>query len=48
LASINIYLKYIKMQGLPHSNDLEKNMKELWVGVTLMEPSDMDPDEKGS
>jgi putative transposase len=35
LASINIYLKYSKMRGFPHSNDPEKTMKgELWVGVT--------------
>ena len=35
LASINIYLKYSKMRGFPHSNDPEKAMKaELWVGVT--------------
>jgi len=35
LASINIYLKYLRMRGLPHSNDPEKAMKgELWVGVT--------------
>jgi putative transposase len=35
LASINIYLKYSKMRGFPHSDDLEKTMKgELWVGVT--------------
>jgi len=36
LASINIYLKYTKMWGLPHSNDLDEWMKgELWVGVAL-------------
>jgi putative transposase len=35
LASINIYLKYLRMRGLPHSNDPEKMVKgELWVGVT--------------
>ncbi|MEM3978312.1 MAG: zinc ribbon domain-containing protein [Fervidicoccaceae archaeon] len=35
LASINIYLKYSKMRGFPHSNDPEKTMKgELWAGVT--------------
>jgi len=35
LASINIYLKYLRMRGLPHSNDPEKAVKgELWVGVT--------------
>jgi len=35
LASINIYLKYSKMRGFPHSDDLEKTMKEeLWVGAT--------------
>uniref|UniRef100_A0A7J2U2G9 Transposase n=1 Tax=Ignisphaera aggregans TaxID=334771 RepID=A0A7J2U2G9_9CREN len=35
LASINIYLKHLRMRGLPHSNDLEKAVKgELWVGVT--------------
>jgi putative transposase len=35
LASINIYLKYSKMRGFPHSNDPEKAVKaELWVGVT--------------
>ena len=35
LASINIYLKYSKMRGFPHSNDPEKAMKaELWIGVT--------------
>jgi putative transposase len=36
LASVNIYLKYIKMRGFPHSDDPEKAMMgELWVGVTL-------------
>jgi len=36
LASINIYLRYAKMRGLPHSNDPDTWMKgELWVGVTL-------------
>jgi putative transposase len=35
LASINIYLKHLRMRGLPHSNDPEETMKgELWVGVT--------------
>jgi putative transposase len=35
LASINIYLKYTKMRGFPHSNDPEKAVKgELWAGVT--------------
>ena len=35
LASINVYLKYAKMRGLPHSYDPEKAVKgELWVGVT--------------
>ena len=35
LASINIYLKYSKMRGFPHSNDPEEIMKgELWAGVT--------------
>jgi len=35
LASINIYLKYLRMRGFPHSNDPEKAVKgELWVGVT--------------
>jgi putative transposase len=35
LASINIYLKYSKMREFPHSDDLEKTMKEeLWVGAT--------------
>jgi putative transposase len=35
LASINIYLKYLRMRGLPHSNDLEEAVKgELWAGVT--------------
>ena len=35
LASINIYLKYSRMRGFPHSNDPEETMKgELWVGVT--------------
>jgi len=33
LASINIFLKYSKIQGLPHSDDLGKKMKVLWVGV---------------
>ncbi|MEM4663857.1 MAG: zinc ribbon domain-containing protein [Desulfurococcaceae archaeon] len=33
LASINIYLKYTKMWGFPHSN--EPNEGELWTGVTL-------------
>jgi putative transposase len=36
LASINIYLKHLRMRGFPHSNDPEKAMKgELWIGVTL-------------
>ncbi len=36
LASINIYLRYAKMRGLPHSNDPDTWMKgELWVGVTV-------------
>ena len=35
LASINIYLKYTKMRGLPHSDDSNEWMSsELWVGVT--------------
>jgi len=34
LASINIYLKHLKMRGFPHSNDPEETMKELWAGVT--------------
>jgi putative transposase len=35
LASINIYLKYLRMRGFPHSNDPERKVKgELWVGVT--------------
>jgi putative transposase len=34
LASINIYLKYLRMRGLPHSNVPEKVEGELWVGVT--------------
>jgi len=34
LASLNIYLRYAKMRGLPHSNDPDEWMKgELWVGV---------------
>ncbi|MEM4530234.1 MAG: zinc ribbon domain-containing protein [Candidatus Methanomethylicaceae archaeon] len=35
LASINIYLKYVKMWGFPHSCESELNEGELWVGVTL-------------
>jgi len=35
LASINIFLKYSKMRGFPHSDDPEKNNEgELWAGVT--------------
>jgi putative transposase len=35
LASINIYLKYFKMRGFPHSYEPEEAMKvELWVEVT--------------
>jgi len=35
LASVNIYLKYAKMRGLPHSNDPDTWMRgELWAGVT--------------
>ena len=35
LASINIYLKHLRMRGLPHSSDPEKAVKgELWAGVT--------------
>jgi len=35
LASINIYLKYTKMRGLPHSDEPDKWMGDkLWVGVT--------------
>ena len=35
LASINIYLKYLRMRGFPHSYEPEEAMKvELWVGVT--------------
>jgi putative transposase len=35
LASINIYLKHLRMRGFPHSDDPEETMKgELWVGVT--------------
>jgi len=51
LASINIYLKYTKMRGLPHSNDLDKWMKgELWVGVAPSGRSPMiwAPMKKGS
>ncbi|MEM2579576.1 MAG: hypothetical protein QXN03_04845, partial [Desulfurococcaceae archaeon] len=35
LASLNIYLKYSRMWGFPHS--CEPNEGELWVGVTLNE-----------
>ncbi|MEM2278273.1 MAG: zinc ribbon domain-containing protein [Zestosphaera sp.] len=36
LASINIYLKYTKMWGFPHSNEPDEIYEgELWVGVTL-------------
>ncbi|MEM1898162.1 MAG: zinc ribbon domain-containing protein [Sulfolobales archaeon] len=35
LASINIYLKYTRMWGFPHSNEPELDEGELWVGVTL-------------
>ncbi|MEM0216676.1 MAG: zinc ribbon domain-containing protein [Candidatus Bathyarchaeia archaeon] len=35
LASINIYLKYVKMWRFPHSCEPELNEGELWVGVTL-------------
>jgi putative transposase len=51
LASINIYLKYSKMRGFPHSDDLEKKSEGEAVGrgcPERAEPSDMDPDEKGS
>ena len=35
LASVNIYLRYTKMRGLPHSGEPDGWMKvELWVGVT--------------
>ena len=35
LASVNIYLKYLRMRGFPHSDDPEEAVKgELWVGVT--------------
>ena len=35
LASVNIYLKYLRMRGFPHSYEPEEAMKvELWVGVT--------------
>jgi uncharacterized C2H2 Zn-finger protein len=35
LASINIYLKHLRMRGIPYGNDPEKTMKgELWAGVT--------------
>jgi putative transposase len=50
LASINIYLKYLRMWGLPHNNDPEKAVKGgCGLGSPrVVEPSDMDPDEKGS
>ncbi|MEM1668373.1 MAG: zinc ribbon domain-containing protein [Ignisphaera sp.] len=35
LASINIYLKYTKMWGFPHSCEPELDEGELWIGVTL-------------
>ncbi|MEM4863155.1 MAG: transposase, partial [Candidatus Nezhaarchaeales archaeon] len=35
LASVNIYLKYTKMWGFPHSCEPELDEGELWVGVTL-------------
>ncbi|MEM2301531.1 MAG: zinc ribbon domain-containing protein [Sulfolobales archaeon] len=36
LASINIYLKYTRMWGFPHSYEPEISYEgELWVGVTL-------------
>ena len=36
LASINIYLRYVRMRGLLHSSDPDEWMSsELWVGVTL-------------
>jgi len=35
LASINIYIRYTKMRGLPHSNDLDEWVRgKLRVGVT--------------
>jgi len=39
------------MRGFPHSNDPEKTMKGGAVGLGYpewAEPSDMDPNEKGS
>jgi putative transposase len=42
LASVNIYLKYLRMRGFPHSYEPEEAMKvELWVGVTPSEWSPM-------
>ena len=35
LASINIYPKYTKMWGFPHSYEPELDEGELWVGVTV-------------
>ncbi len=33
-ASIEIYLKYTEVRGLPHSSDPDTQMKgELWTGV---------------
>jgi hypothetical protein len=40
-ASINIFLKHLRMWGFPHGDDPEKNNeKELWAGVT---PSGRNP-----
>ncbi|MEM1970592.1 MAG: zinc ribbon domain-containing protein [Sulfolobales archaeon] len=35
LASVNIYLKYTKMWGFPHSCEPELDEGELWIGVIL-------------
>jgi putative transposase len=50
LASINIYLKYTKMRGLPHSNDPEKSEGGAvgWGHPERAEPRDMGSDERGS
>ena len=35
VAAVNIYLRYLRMRGFPHSYDPERVKGELWVGVAL-------------
>jgi putative transposase len=35
VAAVNIYRRYLRMRGFPHSYDPDETKGELWVGVAL-------------